>query len=171
MIIAAHKNGNNCDFYYRGKGKVKKRRKLDFCNEAMNSLTTTEIWTRFAAAAALTTIVCNVVAYILLKTTGVPSTYPPLLPLQVTSGTVGGALLVTLGYWFLTALIRDQKTLNLIFVSAGVILLTASFHLPYRLSYTTSPRFAGVTVAAQIGQGFLHALVVCLSILCFLLRR
>lgn len=137
----------------------------------MDSLTTSEIWTRFVAAAALTTVVCNVVAYVLLKTTGVPSTYPPLLPLQVTSGTVGGALLVTLGYWFLTSFIRDQKILNIVFITAGVILLIASFHLPYRLSYTTSPRFAGVTVAAQIGQGFLHTLVVGLSILCFLLRR
>ncbi len=137
----------------------------------MDSITTPEIWTRFIAAAALTTFVCNIVAYVLLNTTGVPSTYPPLLPLQVTSGTVGGALLVTLGYWFLTAFIRDQKTLNIVFITAGVILLIASFHLPYRLSYTTSPRFAGVTVAAQIGQGFLHTLVVGLSILCFLLRR
>lgn len=134
----------------------------------MQILTTPEIWMRFVLAAILTTIVCNIVAFILLKTTGVPQTYPPLLPLQVTSGTVGGALLVTLGYWLLSAFVRDAKTLNIIFVTAGSVLLIASFHLPYRLSYTTSPRFAGVTTAAQIGQGLWHTLVVGLSIFCFL---
>ena len=136
----------------------------------MELLTTSEIWTRFLAAAVLTTIVCNIVGYILLKTTGVPPAYPPLLPLPITSGTVGGALLVTLGYWVLNAFIRDQKTLNTVFIAAGVVLLIASFYLPFRLSYTTSARFTGVTAAAQIGQGFLHTLVVGLSIFCFLRR-
>lgn len=138
--------------------------------ELMQALTTSEIWTRFAVAAALTTVVCLVVGFILLKTTGVPSTYPPLLPMQIVSGTIGGALLVTLGYWLLNSLVRDQKTLNTIFIIAGILLLIASYHLPYRLSYTQSPRFAGVTLAAQIGQGFLHTLVVGLSIWCFLRR-
>ncbi len=134
----------------------------------MQLLTTAQIWTRFAQSALLTTAVCLVVAYILLKTTGVPATYPPLLPQQIIAGTVGGALLVTLGYWLLTAFVRDPKTLNIIFVVAGIVLLIASYHLPYRLSYTKSPRFAGVTMAAQIGQGFLHTLVVGLSCFCFL---
>lgn len=136
----------------------------------MQALTTSQIWTRFAEAALLTTVVGLVVAFILLRITGVPSTYPPLLPLQVISGTVGGALLVTLGYWLLASFIHDRKTLNTTFVVAGIVLLLASFYLPYRLSYTTSPRFDGVTVAAQIGQGFLHTLVVGLSIFCFMRR-
>jgi ABC-type iron transport system FetAB permease component len=138
--------------------------------KSMRALTTSEIWKRFAQSSILTTFICIIVAFILLKTTGVPSTYPPLLPQQIISGTIGGALLVTLGYCLLTSFIRDQKTLNTTFVVIGVILLIASFHLPYRLSYTTSPRFAGVTVAAQIGQGFLHTLVVVLSMFCFLRR-
>lgn len=136
----------------------------------MDPLTTGQIWTRFLVAAAVTTAICVPAAYVLLKTTGVPDTYPPLRPLQVVSGTVGGALLVTLGYWLLTAVTRDRKTLEAVFVVAGVVLLLASFHLPYRLSYTKSPRFAGVTTAAQIGQGVLHALVVGLSAACFLRR-
>lgn len=136
----------------------------------MESLTTAQIGTRFAAAAVLTTAVCLVVGYILLKTTGVPDTYPPLRPLQIISGTVGGAVLVTLGYLFLALLFRDRKTLITLFVAAGIVLLLASFYLPYRLSYTKSPRFAGVTMAAQIGQGLLHAIVVGLSMLCFLWR-
>lgn len=133
-------------------------------------LTAGEIWARFGLAAALTTVVCLIVASILLRITGVPRTYPPLLPLQIVSGTVGGALLVTLGYWFLSAFIRDQKTLTNVFLWLGAFLTIASFYLPYRLTYTTSPRFAGVTLGAQIGQGLLHTLVVFLSMLCFVRR-
>lgn len=133
-------------------------------------LTLAEIWTRFALSAALTTSVCLPLAFILLKITGVPPTYPPLLPLQIVSGTVGGALLVTLGYWFLSSLISEQKLLILVFLSLGIVLLIASFHLPYRLSYTKSPRFVGVTLAAQIGQGLLHTVVVVLSMICFIKR-
>lgn len=129
-----------------------------------------EIWMRFALAATLTTLVCLPIAFLLLRITGVPPTYPPLLPQQIIAGTVGGALLVTLGYWLLSAFIRDQKTLTTVFLVAGIVLLIASFHLPYRLSYTTSPRFAGVTLAAQMGQGLLHTIVVVLSMICFLRR-
>ena len=78
---------------------------------------------------------------------------------------------MTLGYWLLTRLIKDVKTRNTVFIVLGVVLTIASYHLPYRLSYTTSPRFAGVTVAAQIGQAFLHTLVVGLSIYCFLRQK
>ena len=90
--------------------------------------------------------------------------------MQIIAGTIGGALLVAPGYWLLASIVHDAKTRNTIFVVLGIVLLVASFHLPYRLSYTTSPRFAGVTVAAQIGQAFLHCLVVGLSIFCFLRR-
>jgi hypothetical protein len=104
----------------------------------MTPLTTAEIWHRFFLAAALTTAFCVPLGLVLLRLTGVPSTYPPLLPQQVIAGTVGGALLVTLGYWLLTAFIRDVRHLQAVFLWAGAILLVASFHLPYRLSYTTS---------------------------------
>jgi hypothetical protein len=136
----------------------------------MDPLTTAQIWTRFGAAAALSTSVCLAVGFVLLRTTGVPPTYPPFSPLPIASGAIGGALLVTLGYWALAALIRDRGTVNAAFVAAGVILLVASFYLPYRLSHTTSPRFAGVTVAAQVGQGLLHILVAGVSGYCFLRR-
>ena len=134
----------------------------------MTPLTIAEIWVRFALAAGLTTGVCLLVGYILLRITGVPPTYPPLLPLQIISGTVGGALLVTLGYWLLAALIRDPKALTATFLSLGFVLLVASYYLPYRLTYTTSHRFDGVTLAAQIGQGLLHTIVVVLGMICFL---
>ncbi|HEX9996878.1 MAG TPA: hypothetical protein VGB45_07035 [Abditibacterium sp.] len=136
----------------------------------MTSLSTSQIWTRFALACALTTPICLALAWILIRVTGVPPTYPPLLPQQIIAGTVGGALLVTLGFWILQSAIRDPKTRNWVFVSLGILLMIASYHLPYRLSYTKSPRFAGVTVAAQWGQVFLHTVVVLGSMFPFLRR-
>lgn len=133
-------------------------------------LTFAQIGSRFLVAVGLTSAVCLIVGYMLLKTTGVPDSYPPLSSLPILSGTVGGSVLVALGYILLWALVRDQNVLVVVFVTAGAVLLLASFHLPYRLSYTKSPRFAGVTVAAQIGQGLLHTLVAGLGVLCFLWR-
>jgi uncharacterized protein involved in response to NO len=127
-----------------------------------------EIVSRFALAATLTTAFCVPLGLALLRVTGVPATFPPLLPQQVLSGTIGGAFLVALGYWLLSALISNRNTRHLVFLALGLMLLIASFHLPYRLSYTTSSRFAGVTFAAQIGQALLHTIVVVLSIICFL---
>ena len=107
----------------------------------------------------------------LLRISGVPPTYPPLLPQQIVSGTIGGPLLVALGYALLGAILPDKKTRHLVFVALALVLLVASFHLPYRLSYTKSSRFAGVTLAAQIGQALLHANVVFLSVICFLSEK
>ncbi|BCM89155.1 hypothetical protein IAD21_00999 [Abditibacteriota bacterium] len=127
-----------------------------------------EIFSRFAIAAVLTTCFCVPLGLALLRVTGVPPTYPPLLPQQILSGTVGGALLVSLGYWLLCALFPDKRTRHAVFLSLAVILCLTSFQLAARLSYTQSPRFAGVTLAAQIGQCVLHTLVVFLSVICFL---
>ncbi len=106
-------------------------------------------------------------AAIFLRTTGVPPTYPPLLSQQIISGTIGGAFLVWLGYALLATFIRERFVLDRVTIALGVVLTLASFYLPYRLTYTTSPRFEGVTVAAQIAQAFLHAVVVGVSVYCF----
>jgi hypothetical protein len=73
-------------------------------------------------------------------------------------------------YAILSALPGDRRLLVTLYVAAGTVVLLASFYLPYHLTYTTSPRFAGVTVAAQVGQGLLHALVAGLGMACFLIR-
>lgn len=134
----------------------------------MMPVTAAEIGIRFLLAAGLTTALCVPLALLLRRMMGVPRTYPPLSPLPIVSGTVGGALLVTLGYWLLSAVIADPKVRAIVFISLGSVLLAVSFHLPYRLRYTKSPRFAGVTPAAQVGQGLLHVIVVVVSMLCFL---
>jgi hypothetical protein len=123
---------------------------------------------RLALAAILTTCFCVPLGLALLRITGVPPTYPPLLPQQVVSGTIGGSILVGIGYVVLSAIIRDKTLLNWLFIGLGLVLLIASYYLPYRLTYTQSPRFAGVTFSAQIGQALLHSMVVVLSMICFL---
>jgi mannose/fructose/N-acetylgalactosamine-specific phosphotransferase system component IIC len=127
-----------------------------------------ELMSRFALAATLTTAVCVPLGLSLLRVTGVPPSYPPLLPQQIVSGTVGGAFLVMLGYALLASIFPEKKVRHTVFMVLAVLLTFASYQLAYRLTYTTSPRFAGVTVAAQIGQCLLHTIVVMLSALCFL---
>ncbi len=134
----------------------------------MIHLTAAEIGLRFLLAAGLTTALCVPLGLIFRRTTGVPPTYPPLSPAPLISGAVGGALLVTLGYCFLTAVVADLKWRAIIFVSLGCLLTVVSFYLPSRLSYTKSLRFTGVTPSAQIAQGLLHIVVVGVSMLCFL---
>ena len=127
-----------------------------------------EFLSRFALSSVLTTCFCVPLGLALLRVTGVPPTYPPLLPQQIVSGTIGGALLVSLGYWLLCTLLPDKRTRHAVFLALAVVLCLTSFQLAARLSYTQSPRFAGVTLAAQIGQCLLHTLVVFLSVICFL---
>ncbi|RYG70176.1 hypothetical protein EON80_08445 [bacterium] len=90
------------------------------------------------------------------------------MPQQILSGTIGGAFLVTLGYSILAAIFPEKKLRHTVFMVLAAFLTIVSFQLAYRLTYTTSPRFAGVTVAAQIGQCLLHTIVVMLSAICFL---
>ena len=115
----------------------------------------------------LTTMTCVPLAAIFLYTTSVPRSYPPLLPMQIISGTIGGAVLVALGYSLLNALIAHVKLRHTLLIGFGVLLLLLSFQLPYRLTYSTSPRFAGWTIPALVAQGVLHTIVVALCIGCF----
>ena len=124
-------------------------------------------FSRLALAIVISTSICVPAGLALLKISGAPPNYPPLLPQQVFSGTFGGSILVAVGYALLAAFIKDKHTRFAVFFTLGAILLLLSFNLPYRLSYTQSPRFAGVTFAAQIAQGMLHTLVVGTGILCF----
>lgn len=136
----------------------------------MQPLTSSQMFGRFLLACLLTTISCLILAAIFLRTTGVPPTYPPLLPQQIISGTIGGAFLVWLGYALLSVFINNQNVLARTVIVLGIGLTVASFYLPYRLTYSTSPRFEGVTVAAQVSQGVLHVMVVGISLFCFLRR-
>ncbi len=130
----------------------------------VRSIPASVVWQRCWRASAIATALCLVLGALFLRTTGVPATYPPLLPQQLIAGAVGGALLCTFGFFLLRLVVQNPTTFTRIYVVLGILLLIASFHLPYRLSYTTSPRFAGVTVAAQFAQAFLHCVVVGVSL-------
>jgi mannose/fructose/N-acetylgalactosamine-specific phosphotransferase system component IIC len=133
-----------------------------------NKMPFTELLSRFALAATLTTACCVPLALVLLRVTGVPVSYPPLLPQQILAGSVGGALITALGYAFLSAILPNRQLRHLIFLSLAVVLVILSFYMPYRLSFTQSPRFAGVTPAAQVGQALLQVIVAGLSAICFI---
>lgn len=127
-----------------------------------------ELFSRFVLAATLSTAFCVPMGLVFLRISGVPATYPPLLPQQVLAGTVSGSLLIALGYALLAALLPDRKTRFTVFIVLAAVLLVASFNLPYRLTYTQSARFAGVTLAGQMSQALLHCVVMLTGVICFL---
>jgi hypothetical protein len=111
-------------------------------------------------ACAILIPVLLILGQIFLRVTGVPANYPPLTPLPLLSGAVGGSLISALGYLLLSSVIKDQKTFQTVLIGLAILLLIVSFSLPLRLSYTQSARFVGVTVFAQFSQAFLHCVVV-----------
>lgn len=133
-------------------------------------LTFGEVLGRFGLACAILIPLLLLLGQIFLRVTGVPPGYPPLTPLPLLSGAVGGSLISAVGYLLLSALIRDQRTLWTVLIVLALLLLVVSFNLPWRLSFTRSPRFAGVTVSAQVAQALLHCVVVGTN-LAVLLRR
>jgi hypothetical protein len=133
-------------------------------------LSSAEVLIRFGMACAILIPVLLILGQVFLRVTGVPPSYPPLTPLPLLSGAVGGSLISALGFLILSSLIKDQKTFQTVLIVLAILLLIASFSLPWRLSYTQSARFAGVTVLAQFSQAFLHCVVVGTNLL-VLLRR
>lgn len=92
--------------------------------------------------------------------THVPQDFPPFTFMPILSGTVGGAVLASLVYSCLRVGSRAPDRL-FFFVTIGVFAL--SLGLPLRLSFTRSPRFAGVTPSAQMVLVLMHAIVAVVS--------
>jgi hypothetical protein len=133
-------------------------------------LSSAEILSRFGLACAILIPVLLILGQVFLRVTGVPAGYPPLTPLLPLSGAVGGSLISALGFMLLRSVIKDQNTFQTVLIGLAILLLVASFSLPWRLSYTQSARFVGVTVWAQLSQAFLHCVVVGTNLF-VLLRR
>ena len=92
--------------------------------------------------------------------TGAPRQFPPFTLLPVLSGTVGGAILASAVYAVVRLAARNPDRV-FFFVALGVFAF--SLGLPLRLSYTRSPRFAGVTPSAQMVLVLMHAVVAAVS--------
>ena len=109
------------------------------------------------ALSATGTFLCVwLIASIAARVTGVPHSFPPFTALPLLSGVVGGFL----GAWAVYALINAiAKQPDRVFFFVALFFLIASFGLPLRLSFTKSPRFAGVTLAAQLVLALLHTLI------------
>ena len=111
--------------------------------------------------ALATFLVIWALSFVALKTTGVPDGFPPFTKLPLASGVAGGFL----GCSALYALIRvAASNPNRMFCFVAIAYLVLSFALPVRLSFTKSPRFAGVTPAAQMMLVLFHTIVAACSV-------
>lgn len=133
-------------------------------------LTFPEILYRFALAVAILVPLVLALGFVFGRLTGVPRGFPPFSFLPLLVGCITGPLYSTIGYVLFWLTIDDRAALNTVFVAVGIVLLVLSWGLPLRLSFTKSPRFAGVTVPAQFALGFLHTVVVGVSMVALLWR-
>ena len=107
-------------------------------------------------AIAGTFVAVWLLANIALRITGVPKGFPPFTVLPLLSGVVGGFIGASAVYLLLTTISANPNR-SMFFVSIAVLAL--SFGLPLRLSFTKSPRFAGVTPSAQMVLALLHTTI------------
>ena len=107
-------------------------------------------------AALLAFVVDSLIGFAALRYTQVPKNFPPFTLLPILSGAVGGALFASLCYALIRAVSKQPEKL---FLFVAVAVLALSFGLPIRLSFTKSPRFAGVTPAAQMALVLMHTVV------------
>lgn len=136
----------------------------------LEPITFPEILSRCALAVAILVPLVVGLGFVFARLTGVPEGFPPFTPLPLITGCAGGPVIATAGYLLLWSLVPSQTLLNAVFVAAGMLLMVWSYRLPRRLSFTKSARFAGVTVPAQFALGFLHTVVVGVSVGAFLWR-
>lgn len=100
--------------------------------------------------------------------TNVPQDFPPFTLLPILSGTFGGAILASLAYSILKVFAKNPDR---IFFFAAASALAISFSLPLRLSFTKSPRFAGVTTSAQMVLILMHTIVATVSVVVLLSKQ
>jgi hypothetical protein len=114
------------------------------------------LWTRGLLAGAIVWPVCLAIGALAQQWTGVPAGFPPFTFLPLTAACWGGALLGTLVYGLLCRFCPHPKRWMWLL---GTLVIALSLYLPYRLSYTQSQRFAGVTPSAQLVLVVMHLVV------------
>jgi len=103
-----------------------------------------------------------------VRIAGVPGDFPPFTALPILSGCVGGVVLASIAFAVIASIFaRPQK----IFLFVATAALAISFALPLRLSFTKSPRFAGVTPSAQAILILMHAVVASCAVVGLLADR
>ena len=114
------------------------------------------------AAATIAFIIDLAIGIVAVRLTRVPPDFAPFTLLPILSGAVGGAVLASLVY----AGIRAVSSLpDRMFFFVTLAAFTLSLGLPLRLSFTRSPRFAGVPPAAQMVLVLMHAVV---AVVCYI---
>ncbi len=96
-----------------------------------------------------------------MKATGVPSGFPPFTLLPLVTGVAGGFLGASAVYALISAYAANPDR---VFLFVAIAFLVLSFGLPLRLSFTHSPRFAGVTPAAQMALALFHTIIAASSV-------
>jgi len=118
-------------------------------------------------AGTVALIVDSAIGAVAARFTQVPETFPPFTLLPILSGTFGGAILASIAYSLLKAFAK-QPDRTFFFVVAFTLAL--SFALPLRLSFTRSPRFAGVTTSAQMVLILMHTVVATVTVVTLLTK-
>ena len=111
-------------------------------------------------AAAVSLVIDLAIGTAAPRFTAVRQEFPPFTFLPILSGTVGGAILASIVYSSIKVVASNPDRM-FFFVSLGAFAL--SLGLPLRLSFTRSPRFAGVTPSAQMVLVLMHAVVAVVS--------
>ena len=114
------------------------------------------------SAATIAFLIDLAIATAAVRLTRVPPSFPPFTFLPLLSGALGGALFASLAFAGIRAASPSPERV-FFFVTLAVFAL--SLGLPLRLSFTHSPRFVGVTPAAQMVLVLMHAVV---AVVCFI---
>ncbi len=116
------------------------------------------VWNRGLLGGLLSFGAAMGVALVAQKTTGVPEGFPPFSFGPIAAACFGSAVLGS-GVFLLLRRLTSRPERWMWWISLAV--MAASIALPYRLNYTQSKRFAGVTPSAQTVLVLLHLLVGC----------
>jgi hypothetical protein len=109
-----------------------------------------------ALTAAGTFVLIRLIAAVAVRVTGVPKDFPPFTTLPLLSGVLGGFICASAVYALIRAVSAQPER---VFFVVSIAVLALSFALPLRLSFTKSPRFAGVTPAAQMTLALMHTVI------------
>lgn len=132
----------------------------------VKTLTLGELGAAWLIAAAAAFVIDFGIASLAAWLTKAPATFAPFTVLPIFAGCFAGALMACLAYLALQTFLKSD--FRLVYLIVIGIALVASYHLPWRLTYSASPRFMGVTLPMQLALGLMHTVVAGLSAIALL---